>query len=132
MRADREDVRNPRPLLLYFITLVLALVCYFPMQEVRKFQTAHELTNNLTLRMEMLKQDSDNDLRLEDLLVTLEESPYVGTWVNDMKQSKLLESDRGVIELQSRAKDTSDPSKGHYLLINVYDGLYRDSGHYQI
>lgn len=80
----------------------------------------------------MAKQDVEIDIKLEELMAALDDTPYSGTWVSDMKQSKLLEQDNGTIELKARMKDASNPSLGYYLLINIFDGKFRDSGHYEL
>ena len=132
MYADFYEVRNLRPLILYFLTFMLGVVLYFPMHEVQNYQKANESTVKLAQRMAMAKQDAEIDIKLEDLLSALDETPYSGTWVNDMKQSKLLEQDNGTIEVKARLKHASNPSLGYYLLINVFDGKFRDSGHYEL
>lgn len=91
MYADFYDARNMQPLILYFLTFVLGVVFYFPMQEVQNFHRAHESTVKLAQDMMMVKQNIDVDIKLEQLLAVLDETPYSGTWVNDMKLSKLLE-----------------------------------------
>ena len=132
MYADFYEVRNLKPLIYYFLSFVLCVVMYFPVHEVQNYQKASESTVKLAQRMAMAKQDSEIDIKLDDLLSALDETSYSGTWVSDMKQSKLLEQDNGTIEVKSRLKHTSDPSRGYYLLINVFDGKFRDSGHYEL
>ena len=54
MYADFYDIRNPKPLLIYAISLIVAIALYFPLQEYKNFQHSHEMATNLTQKIRSL------------------------------------------------------------------------------
>lgn len=54
MYADFYDIRNPKPLLIYAISLIVAVALYFPLQEYKNFQHSHEMATNLTQKIRSL------------------------------------------------------------------------------
>ena len=129
MRLDFNDGRSTP---YYLFIFLLVAVFYFPLRELQGFLSTQEATYKFIQRLVVAKQGVDMDLQLDEFLVILAKTSFSGTWASDMKQSKLLEQDKGTIEMKAKLIDSSDPSKGSFLLVNIFDGSHRDQGHYEL